>query len=972
MLAGLAFYLLIAQGSSASLLDRAASLAARGELKPAIALLEEAAAADEVSRHPEQLARDRVALGNCLSAIGRTDDAVAQLTQALLIWRGLDAPEATVLTLQQLGVVLFAHSRLDEARLRLEEAREIARIHGLSEATLESNLGMVLHAMGKPDEAMEHYEKALAVLECAGDTMAAANTRGNIANLHLTKGDFAKAESAYTLARAAFAAAGDAARATTTTVNLGMVQLAQGKYDEARATLEAGHARARLEGWGELEASALLHLASVFEATGLFDKAETAYTESLRLFQAADNPQNAAAALRGLGSLQLTWGHADRALSIASEGLALAERHGIQDQVLASLQIIGSAHLAGGRFNTAILHYRRGLALARRLGRDSEISRFEVALGAAFVGWGKPLEAEKHFDEALSVASRLGQRHLVSQAQIYLGAIRQLRGDLEGARVAYERGLTISRSSGTMADEAVALGNLGTLALASGERREAERRLLETIALREKIRLTTKGEDRAPTLEAWISSYRWLIHLYFLEGNASAAFEASERIRARHLAEQMSEHSLEGSGGDFDLEAFRQGLGSSEAVVSFANVDWRHPVAIVITREDSKIYALDVPALRNRLGIGDAPDDPAALLRPDLMGRKDDLGGLVAEYRRLLALAQPSPAERRRRDRFARGLHETLLGPAEALLGNAKDLVIIPEGCLSLVPFETLHLSDGHFLVTRHNIAYEPSGRVMQILRQRRRQQRARSLLAFGGAPHGAAGRSVASAVSTPQMEALRTSARRYTEKGKVAGEVYAALGFGRWADLPEAREEVEALGRIVPESTVLTGDDVSEKGLKALSRAGVLREYRTLHFATHGITVAEAPELSALVFSEAGGKGDSEEDGYLSLREIAALDIQPDLVTLSSCESGLGRIYGGEGTVGLAQAFLGAGANGVAVSLWQVHDAHAREFMIRLYEAFQVQGMTQAQAMSEAKRHFIREGKANPALWATFVYYGN
>ena len=130
----------------------------------------------------------------------------------------------------------------------------------------------------------------------------------------------------------------------------------------------------------------------------------------------------------------------------------------------------------------------------------------------------------------------------------------------------------------------------------------------------------------------------------------------------------------------------------------------------------------------------------------------------------------------------------------------------------------------------------------------------------------------------------------------------------------------------------MLSGAAVSEARLKALSRAGILREFETLHFATHGLTVAEAPELSALVLAEAGRAGEQGEDGYLSVEEISRLDLQPDFVNLSACDSGLGRIYGGEGPVGLTQAFLEAGAGGVSVSLWQIHDAFSRDFMVGLY----------------------------------------
>ena len=244
----------------------------------------------------------------------------------------------------------------------------------------------------------------------------------------------------------------------------------------------------------------------------------------------------------------------------------------------------------------------------------------------------------------------------------------------------------------------------------------------------------------------------------------------------------------------------------------------------------------------------------------------------------------------------------------------------------------------------------------------------------MGGAPTRAGGEvrvAEMREISEQQWAALRAAARRRLESGKGAAEIYAALGRGQWADLPGARAEIEAIGRLVPKSMVLSGAEGSEAKLKALSRAGTLREFQILHFATHGIMIPEAPELSALVLAEAGS-GDQAEDGYLSAEEISKLDLQPEFVNLSACDTGRGRIYGGEGTVGLTQAFLSAGANGVSVSLWQLQDEFTRDFITGLYRRARTEGMSHARAMTAMKRAFIAQGKAEPFLWAPFVYYGN
>jgi CHAT domain-containing protein len=118
----------------------------------------------------------------------------------------------------------------------------------------------------------------------------------------------------------------------------------------------------------------------------------------------------------------------------------------------------------------------------------------------------------------------------------------------------------------------------------------------------------------------------------------------------------------------------------------------------------------------------------------------------------------------------------------------------------------------------------------------------------------------------------------------------------------------------------VYKGADVTEYKIKQLSKNGFLDDYKVLHFATHGLVVPEIPELSAIVLSLFRNEKNNE-DGYLNMKEIAMLEIKADFVNLSACETGLGKIYGGEGVVGLTQSFLIAGANGLSVSLWQVAD---------------------------------------------------
>jgi CHAT domain-containing protein len=211
-------------------------------------------------------------------------------------------------------------------------------------------------------------------------------------------------------------------------------------------------------------------------------------------------------------------------------------------------------------------------------------------------------------------------------------------------------------------------------------------------------------------------------------------------------------------------------------------------------------------------------------------------------------------------------------------------------------------------------------------------------------------------------------------ENQRSVRNAYGALGIRTWNNLPGTLSEVNNIKDVVKKAEIFTGIDVTEKKIKELSGNGKLSEYKVLHFATHGRVVPEVPELSAVVLSQFENE-QGREDGFLCMGEIAKLDIKADFVSLSACETGLGKIYGGEGVVGLTQSFLLAGANAVSVSLWQVADESTSQFMVSMYDRVQDKDISYADAMTEVKRRFISgdfgDKYKSPYFWAPFVYYG-
>ncbi|MGO9919583.1 MAG: CHAT domain-containing protein [Isosphaeraceae bacterium] len=197
-----------------------------------------------------------------------------------------------------------------------------------------------------------------------------------------------------------------------------------------------------------------------------------------------------------------------------------------------------------------------------------------------------------------------------------------------------------------------------------------------------------------------------------------------------------------------------------------------------------------------------------------------------------------------------------------------------------------------------------------------------------------------------------------------------ARSGDKDFAPLPGTRREVDALALLFKSDNrpvrALLGTDASEPDLDRLAAANELRQFAFIHLATHGVIDEAMPQRSALILTQTGLPDPLDQvlnhkpvsDGRLSVREIQrGWDLKAELVTLSACETALGRESGGEGFVGFTQALLMSGARSVCLSLWRVDDKATSLLMTRFYQNLLgkrpalSKPMPKAEALQEAKQ---------------------
>jgi CHAT domain-containing protein len=314
--------------------------------------------------------------------------------------------------------------------------------------------------------------------------------------------------------------------------------------------------------------------------------------------------------------------------------------------------------------------------------------------------------------------------------------------------------------------------------------------------------------------------------------------------------------------------------------------------------------------------------------------------------------------------------YDLLLAPVKQRL-RGKDLVIVAGGPLGYVPFEAL-VEDGHYLIEKHRVRYAPSLTALHLIRlwEQTRPQPQRPLWAMADPVYDQADKRVESKTELAQAsrDALAEYLSRTTRGHPAAGVTYRRLHF--------SGDEVRAIRALLGASDgdVLTGLQASEATIKAASEKGLLARARYAHFATHGILGLDTGQPPALVLSLVDNDGTRDadggvNDGFLRLDEVTRLKLNADLVVLSACETGKGRLYAGEGVTGLARAFLYAGSRGVVCSLWSVDDRETAELMTALYKQLR-QGRASADALRQAKLAMIHADKP-PVYWAPFILLG-
>ncbi len=779
----------------------------------------------------------------------------------------------------------------------------------------------------------------------------------------------------------------------------------QGEYALALEDYDASHEMARSLDEPQATADAVKNVGVALKYLERYEESIARLEGALGLYRELGDAYGVASSLENLGGAFASLGDLQRSFAIYQESLAIVGELNDEWAMQHALVRIGALYLQAGIPQEALEPLGRALEITERLHLAQDESWSLSALARAMASVGRRDEAlrltRRNLDLSLRAANRitlsyryaeLGLRHLVSdpgQSLAYVEMARRLVQEM-GLREPWHLRALRARARRALGDLDGAI--------------EDYRLSVDAI---ESVRHSISSERlRAMFFEQHQHVYQEMVETLFerdarsggggVGPDMAAAFAMAERARARGLTEAVAAARLDPDPeGDPELhekeltllarigslqvhlERLEQGPASHESLaeqrraLERAEEEWEDLVQ-TLRRRSPRWAALHYPEpLSAREAQALLRDDEAllslmltqrhvfALLLTTrgvrgwrLSSSAREMEDRVRNYVELIARSKEDGEEEWRET--GRRLSEDLVAPLASDLGlGVRHLIVAPDGVLHFLPFEALRdvheggPEEAPFLVERVAISYAPSATALGQLRAmapaRTGPAATEGVLAFASPWSGG-----------PEAARVRGAGWRILEE---EGLELDPLPHG----VREARAALDAAGG---RGRMHTGTQATEARLKNET----LRDYRVLHFATHGL-LSQRRGGSALVLAPDVPSG---EDGLLLVREIYGLRLASDLVVLSACRSARGRVLGGEGVQGLAQAFLHAGSRAVLGSLWDVRDQSAAALMERFYRELAT-GLTMDEALRRAKVALMkRSSTAAPRHWAAFVLIGS
>ncbi len=668
----------------------------------------------------------------------------------------------------------------------------------------------------------------------------------------------------------------------------------RGNYAEAERGYERGLKLAGEYGREDQKVVAQVGLAWVATHQGHFDQGAERGQTALQLARSLGMQNHVATTLGNLAWNYSELGDFDTALEFFKQSAQESAKSGMSGR---------SAYWFTGMANAYIILHQYGLAedLARStLQRARELKNAEVmvtclnTLADIMLHTDRDAEAEKFNREALEIVEAGQNKFSALDTWATAGRIYTARNDYAAAEQMYQRVLS-DPSAGPELRWACYAG-LARAKDGEGKYPEADKLFLQAISTIEEARQSVDHDElRLSFLTSGIAIYGQYIDFLMRRGRPGDALNEAELSRARTLGEGLNSSSKLAKTPSLRVPP-QQLAQRFKATLLFYWLGEQQSYLWVITPKRTAYFTL-----------------PAA----------ERIEPIVKSYdEALLKISDPlAPA-----NPDGQKLYSMLIEPAKKLIPANSHVILLPDGSLYGLNFETLIVPDPkpHYWIEDETLSTGSS----------------LTLLASSGAR------------AAPKEKTLF-----------LVGDTISPND--NFPKLVQAADEMKDVERHFAESRTKVLSGISATPAAYLSSDS--RQYSYLHFVTHGTASRSRPLESAVILSK-----EKDEDSYkLYARDIVKRHLSAELVTISACNGSGTRAFSGEGLVGLSWAFLRAGAHNVIGALWEVSDTSTPQLMDGLYDGLS-HGQDPATALRAAKLSLLHSDSVfrKPYYWAPFQLY--
>ncbi len=1007
----------------------------RGEKWRALACAEEAAQLLRAAGEPGHEGFACLKIGWIYDSLGNKLKALAAYEQARALFRADGQQVLVAGAFNDSGEIYAAQGETAQAQAAYRAALAIFREIGDRHIEAQSGTGRVLLALGKlaelqgdKEQALDYYRQALSAYQVRDGYNGQTDARRHLSAVYRALGEWQKALDQSYQTWLSCRDSGDRNEQAAALDDLAFIHLELGDEQQALSLYEQALALHRSLGDREGEAHKLIYTGIAYNRLGEKRRAIERLKQAIALCQVTGARPREAFALSIIAALYETVGKREQARDSYIHALALSRAIADRHQEASALHNLGWFYFGRGTHQRAVKYQLQAAELYRRIGSSVGEANALRARGRVYGVLGQKQKGIDTIQRAIVLTQRSREPHVEALAFYHLAQLYLDAGRLPEARESLESTLHLVESiRANVVNQELRASYLATTqeyyeaytdlwmrlyeqnkddnyaseAFQASERRRA-RSLLELLTearaeLRQKVAPELVERERSLLQQLSVKA----VGLLALKNDQATAVQAAELDRQRNaLLLDLQQIRAQIRTANPRYATLIQPLSLAEIQQQVLDPDTLL-LEYALGQQRSYLWAVTPTSINSfelpkRAEIEAQARKVFSLLTARAVKRKNETP--EQQQARIFAADKQFPAA-------AAQLSQALLNPVAAQLGN-KRLLIVADGALQYIPFAALPepgpgarvresqppAPNSPPLMVGHEIINLPSASTLAVLRRelagRAPAARAVAVLADpvfsscderlntvalgkfnrpGWCDQMERQRSANGQARTVSWSlALSTALRSAAESGVASP----AAGFQR---LKFSRQEAEAIAALASASEPRQALDFQASRATALSTE--LSQYRILHFATHGLVNSLHPELSGLVLSLVDERG-NDQDGFLRMHEIYSLKLPAELVTLSACQTALGREISGEGLVGLTRGFMYAGAARVLATLWKVDDEKTASLMKAFYARLLDQNgdwrMTATAALRAAQIEMRSQSASSPPYyWAGFVLQG-